>query len=71
MQLNISRIIFSFFFFFFFFFFFTGAQPAYAYLDPGAASLVLQGLVGGMAAAVGFFSLYYNRIKKFLSNLRK
>ncbi|OJW50107.1 MAG: hypothetical protein BGO67_01905 [Alphaproteobacteria bacterium 41-28] len=54
-----------------FFFFFTVVQPAHAYLDPGAASMVLQGLIGGVAAAVGFLSLYYNRIKKFLCNLRK
>ena len=55
----------------FFFFFFTVVQPAHAYLDPGAASMVLQGLIGGAAAAVGFLSLYYNKIKKFFCDLRK
>lgn len=65
MKLNTRYIFFS------FFFFFTAVQPAHAYLDPGAASMVLQGLIGGVAAAVGFLSLYYNRIKKFFCNLRK
>lgn len=65
MKLSTRYVIFS------FFFFFTAMQPAYAYLDPGAASMVLQALIGGVAATVGFFSLYYNRIKQFFSNLRK
>lgn len=50
--------------------FLTITLPAYAYLDPGAASIVLQALIGGVAATVGFFSLYYHKIKKFFSILR-
>jgi hypothetical protein len=38
-------------------------QPAYAYLDPGTASLLLQGIIGGVAAAITVVSLYYNRLK--------
>ncbi|MBM6582630.1 hypothetical protein ILT44_20710 [Microvirga sp. BT689] len=38
-------------------------QPAYAYLDPGTASLLLQGIIGGIAAAITVVSLYYNRVK--------
>ncbi len=51
--------------------FFASMQSAHAYLDPGAASMVLQVLIGGVAATVGVFSLYYNKIKKFFSKLLK
>ena len=54
-----------------FFLIMTTVQPAFAYLDPGTASVVLQGLIGGVAAGVGFFSLYYSKIKQFFSNRRK
>ena len=40
--------------------------PAYAYLDPGTGSLILQALIGGVAAAGAFASLYYQKIKLFL-----
>lgn len=46
-------------------------HPAYAYLDPGAGSILLQGMVGGAAVVTTFFSLYYSKIKNFLCNLRK
>lgn len=38
-------------------------QPAYAYLDPGTGSMLLQGLIGGIAAGVGLISLFYYRFK--------
>ncbi|WP_311029959.1 hypothetical protein [Mesorhizobium koreense] len=38
-------------------------QPAYAYLDPGTASMILQGLIGGIAAAGAVISLNYQRLK--------
>jgi hypothetical protein len=39
--------------------------PAYAYLDPGTGSILLQGLIGGIAAGVTVISMYYQRIKAF------
>ena len=45
--------------------------PAYAYLDPGATSILLQALVGGTAATITFFSLYYNKIKRMFSKFIK
>jgi hypothetical protein len=42
-------------------------RPAYAYLDPGAASLLLQGLIGGIAAASAVISLNYHRFKGMLT----
>jgi len=41
--------------------------PAYAYLDPGTGSLILQGIIGTIAAGFAFFSLFFQRIKKKLS----
>jgi hypothetical protein len=44
-------------------------QPAYAYLDPGTGSLLLQGIIGGIAASITVLSLYYNRVKAAFSRL--
>lgn len=43
--------------------------PAYAYLDPGASSMILQGLVAGLLGGVTFISLFYTKIKKFFLKL--
>ena len=37
-----------------------------AYLDPGSGSLLLQGLVGGVASAVVIAKVYWRRAKRFL-----
>ena len=44
-------------------------QPAYAYLDPGTGSLLLQGIIGGIAASVTVVSLYYGRMKAAFSRM--
>jgi hypothetical protein len=41
--------------------------PAYAYLDPGTGSILLQALIGGIAASVTVISLYYQKVKAFFS----
>ena len=38
-------------------------SPAYAYLDPGAGSMILQGLIAAAAAGAAVISLSYQRIK--------
>jgi len=40
-------------------------SPAYAYLDPGMGSMLLQGLIGGFAVIISFISIYWNKIKVF------
>ena len=40
-------------------------SPAYAYLDPGTGSMLLQGLIGGLAAILSFLSLYWQKVKAF------
>jgi hypothetical protein len=41
-------------------------QPAWAYLDPGTGSLILQGLTAGVAGVVVVGKLYFARLKTFL-----
>ena len=40
-------------------------SPAYAYLDPGTGSMMLQLLLGGVAGAAVVGNLYWQRIKAF------
>ena len=37
-------------------------RPAYAYLDPGAGSLLLQVLMGGLAGAAVVVKVYWNSL---------
>ncbi len=39
--------------------------PAYAYLDPGTGSMLVQLLLGGFAGALVIGKLYWQRIKAF------
>ncbi len=40
------------------------AGPAHAYLDPGTASILLQGIVGGVATFLVVIRLYFSKIKR-------
>jgi len=42
-------------------------EPAYAYLDPGTGSILLQGLIAAIAGAMITGRLYWSRIKNFFS----
>lgn len=41
--------------------------PAYAYLDPGTGSIILQMLLGGVAGGLVVMKLYWARIKDWFS----
>lgn len=41
------------------------AHPAYAYVDPGAGSMVLQLLLGGVAGLLVIFKLWWRSILGF------
>ena len=41
------------------------AHPAFAYLDPGTGSMILQLLLGGFAGALVIGKLDWQRLKKF------
>jgi hypothetical protein len=38
-------------------------SPAFAYLDPGTGSMILQLLLGGVAGALVIAKLYWHRLK--------
>lgn len=42
-------------------------QDAHAYLDPGTASLIIQGLIAGVASAISLCALYWAKVKNFFS----
>lgn len=46
-------------------------SPSYAYLDPGTGSIILQALVGLFAAGVATASIYWLKLKTFLSKIFK
>lgn len=43
----------------------TYSSQAFAYLDPGSASLIVQGLIAGIASVATAISLYWTKIKSF------
>lgn len=47
------------------------ASDALAYLDPGTGSILLQGLIAGIAAAFTFASIFWQRIKLFFRSLTR
>jgi hypothetical protein len=49
---------------------FVCVSPAYAYVDPGAGSMVVQLLLGGVAGIVVLIRLSWHRLLSVL-NLRK
>ncbi len=40
-------------------------SPAYAYLDPGTGSMLITGLIAGVAAVISFLSIYWQKVKAF------
>ena len=40
-------------------------QTAHAYLDPASGSMILQAVIGGVAAAALAFRFYWQRIQAF------
>ena len=41
--------------------------PTYAYLDPGTGSILIQGLIGGLAIVMSFLSIYWQKVKAFFT----
>ena len=44
---------------------------AYAYIDPGTGSIMLQALIAGMVAGGAAISVYWSKIKSFFSKKKK
>jgi len=47
------------------------SNNAFAYLDPGTGSIILQALVGAIAAGATYCSIYWQKIKSFFSKKEK
>jgi len=45
----------------------TWALPAHAYLDPGTGSMLIQGIIGAVAAVGVTLKLYWHKIKLMIS----
>jgi len=43
---------------------------ALAYIDPGSGSIILQALLGALAAAGATFSIYWDKIKNFIKKIK-
>jgi hypothetical protein len=52
-----------------FFVLLIGTEPAWAYLDPGTGSLILQSLIAGIAGALVVGRLYWAQLKNFLAKV--
>jgi uncharacterized membrane protein len=47
------------------------ASPAYAYLDPGTGSILVQGLVAALAVASAAVVAFWTRLRQLFSGRRK
>ena len=54
---------------FLFVFFFS--QDAYAYIDPGTGGIILQAIIGAIAATSLTIKIYWQKIKDFLKKKSK
>lgn len=43
-------------------------RSAFAYLDPGTGSILLQALLGGVAGGLVILRLYWTRVKEFFGH---
>ena len=46
---------------------FIFAAPAYAYIDPGTGSLVIQMVIAGVAIAAFYLKRYWTKVKAFIT----
>ena len=53
------------------FLFFGFWSPAYAYLDPGTISIVLQAILAAIAGVAATYRLWLFKLKSFLSKIIK
>jgi O-antigen/teichoic acid export membrane protein len=44
---------------------------AFAYLDPGTGSIILQAILGVVAATASYCAFYWSKVKNFFKNLFK
>ncbi len=49
--------------------FFSVINPAYAYLDPGSGSFILQMIIAGLVTSTFVIKMYWERTKSFVKKL--
>jgi len=47
------------------------SNNAFAYLDPGTGSIILQAILGAIAAGATWCSMYWQKVKNFFSKKTK
>ena len=52
-------------------YFLSSISNAYAYLDPGTGSIILQAIVGFIAATAATVSIYWTKFKSIISKIFK
>ena len=52
-------------------YFYYLSSNALAYIDPGSGSIILQAILGFIAAAITGLSFYWNKVKIFISGIFK
>ena len=45
------------------------SKNCFAYLDPGLGSLLIQAILGGLAATITTASIYWSKLKKFFQKI--
>lgn len=45
------------------------SNDAFAYLDPGTGSIILQAILGAIAAGFSYCAFYWNKVKNFLKKI--
>ena len=62
--MNLNFIVYNILFFFF-------TTPCYSYLDPGSSSILLQAIIGFIAALGATISIYWKKFKNFIKKIFK
>ena len=52
-------------------FLFLTESHAYAYLEPGTLTIILQFIVAAFAAIISYLTFYYQKVKNFLIKILK
>ena len=54
-----------------FVFFISNSNNAFAYLDPCTGSIILQAIIGAIAAGLTFFTNFWLKVKNFFKKIFK
>lgn len=49
----------------------SNSNYAFAYLDPGTGSIILQAIIGAIAAGLTFFTNFWLKVKDFFKRIFK